>query len=180
MLAKTTCFEGSRTKYLISYFCYFRFSVRSCTKVKWPTQSLTPDATGCWRRLLSTGRWSFGTWGTRKTRRVSCTRCLTKGLSTQVVFLEKHFFLVKFLLAGIKMLTPKGFFANSCNYLTAYFNPLDSTKLLTTDQQDQIRVYSSCDWSKPQQIIQHPHRQFQHLTPIKVSILWRASIHSTA
>uniref|UniRef100_A0A3P9GZ83 DNA damage-binding protein 2 n=1 Tax=Oryzias latipes TaxID=8090 RepID=A0A3P9GZ83_ORYLA len=52
---------------------------------------------------------------------------------------------------------------------SAYFNPLDSTKLLTTDQQDQIRVYSSCDWSKPQQIIQHPHRQFQHLTPIKAT-----------
>ncbi|KAM6936948.1 DNA damage-binding protein 2 [Xenentodon cancila] len=52
---------------------------------------------------------------------------------------------------------------------SAYFNPLDCSKLLTTDQYDQIRVYLSCDWSKPQHIIQHPHRQFQHLTPIKAT-----------
>ncbi|KAM3609740.1 uncharacterized protein V6R79_019654 [Siganus canaliculatus] len=52
---------------------------------------------------------------------------------------------------------------------SAYFNPLDCSKLLTTDQYDQIRVYSSSDWSKPQHIIQHPHRQFQHLTPIKAT-----------
>lgn len=53
-------------------------------------------------------------------------------------------------------------------FVSAYFNPLDCSKLLTTDQYDQIRVYSSSDWSRPQHIIQHPHRQFQHLTPIKV------------
>ncbi|XP_039665994.1 DNA damage-binding protein 2 isoform X1 [Perca fluviatilis] len=52
---------------------------------------------------------------------------------------------------------------------SAYFNPLDCSKLLTTDQYDQIRIYSSSDWSKPQHIIQHPHRQFQHLTPIKAT-----------
>uniref|UniRef100_UPI0037E75719 DNA damage-binding protein 2 n=1 Tax=Semicossyphus pulcher TaxID=241346 RepID=UPI0037E75719 len=52
---------------------------------------------------------------------------------------------------------------------SAYFNPVDCSKLLTTDQYDQIRVYSSPDWSKPQHIIQHPHRQFQHLTPIKAT-----------
>ncbi|XP_017261708.1 DNA damage-binding protein 2 [Kryptolebias marmoratus] len=52
---------------------------------------------------------------------------------------------------------------------SAYFNPSDCSKLLTTDQHDQIRVYASCDWTKPQQIIQHPHRQFQHLTPIKAT-----------
>uniref|UniRef100_UPI003AAB5D5C DNA damage-binding protein 2 n=1 Tax=Centroberyx gerrardi TaxID=166262 RepID=UPI003AAB5D5C len=52
---------------------------------------------------------------------------------------------------------------------SAYFSPLDCSKLLTTDQYDQIRVYSSSDWSKPQHIIQHPHRQFQHLTPIKAT-----------
>ncbi|XP_019912305.2 DNA damage-binding protein 2 isoform X2 [Esox lucius] len=52
---------------------------------------------------------------------------------------------------------------------SAFFNPVDCSKLLTTDQYDQIRVYSSSDWSTPQQIIQHPHRQFQHLTPIKAT-----------
>ncbi|XP_028305663.1 DNA damage-binding protein 2 [Gouania willdenowi] len=52
---------------------------------------------------------------------------------------------------------------------SACFNPSDCSKLLTTDQHDQIRVYGSSDWSKPQCVIQHPHRQFQHLTPIKAT-----------
>ncbi|XP_072550778.1 DNA damage-binding protein 2 [Salminus brasiliensis] len=52
---------------------------------------------------------------------------------------------------------------------SAYFNPTDSTKLLTTDQMNEIRIYSSYDWSKPAQVIVHPHRQFQHLTPIKAT-----------
>ncbi|KAL0968839.1 hypothetical protein UPYG_G00272570 [Umbra pygmaea] len=52
---------------------------------------------------------------------------------------------------------------------SAYFNPVDCSKLLTTDQYDQIRVYSSADWSTPQRVIQHPHRQFQHLTPVKAT-----------
>ncbi|XP_016367880.1 DNA damage-binding protein 2-like isoform X3 [Sinocyclocheilus rhinocerous] len=52
---------------------------------------------------------------------------------------------------------------------SVYFNPTDSTKLLTTDQRNQLRVYCSYDWSKPYQIIIHPHRQFQHLTPIKLN-----------
>ncbi|XP_059578813.1 DNA damage-binding protein 2 isoform X4 [Alligator mississippiensis] len=50
----------------------------------------------------------------------------------------------------------------------AYFSPTDGAKLLSTDQHSEIRVYSSSDWSKPQHLIPHPHRQFQHLTPIKV------------
>ncbi|XP_075693980.1 DNA damage-binding protein 2 [Rhinoderma darwinii] len=52
---------------------------------------------------------------------------------------------------------------------SAYFSPWDGAKLLTTDQHSEIRVYSACDWSKPQHIIPHPHRQFQHLTAIKAS-----------
>ncbi|XP_051917863.1 DNA damage-binding protein 2 isoform X2 [Hippocampus zosterae] len=52
---------------------------------------------------------------------------------------------------------------------SAYFHPSDCSKLVTTDQYDQIRVYSSSDWSKPQHIIQHPHRHFQHITPIKAT-----------
>lgn len=52
---------------------------------------------------------------------------------------------------------------------SAFFNPSDCSKLLTTDQCDQIRVFSSSDWSRPEQVIQHPHRQFQHLTPIKAT-----------
>ncbi|KAJ8413115.1 hypothetical protein AAFF_G00106970 [Aldrovandia affinis] len=52
---------------------------------------------------------------------------------------------------------------------SAYFSPADGSKLLTTDQYDQIRVYCSSDWSRPQEVISHPHRQFQHLTPIKAT-----------
>ncbi|XP_049578273.1 DNA damage-binding protein 2 isoform X6 [Syngnathus scovelli] len=52
---------------------------------------------------------------------------------------------------------------------SAYFHPSDCSKLLTTDQYNEIRVYSSSDWSKPQQIIRHPHRHFQHITPIKAT-----------
>ncbi|XP_033004428.1 DNA damage-binding protein 2 isoform X2 [Lacerta agilis] len=51
----------------------------------------------------------------------------------------------------------------------AYFSPTDGAKLLSTDQYNEIRVYSSSDWSKPQHLISHPHRQFQHLTPIKAT-----------
>ncbi|KAJ6667170.1 hypothetical protein lerEdw1_017148 [Lerista edwardsae] len=51
----------------------------------------------------------------------------------------------------------------------AYFSPTDGAKLLTTDQHSEIRVYTSSDWSKPQHLIPHPHRQFQHLTPIKAT-----------
>ncbi|OCT81934.1 hypothetical protein XELAEV_18024442mg [Xenopus laevis] len=53
--------------------------------------------------------------------------------------------------------------------IAAYFSPWDGAKLLTTDQHSEIRVYSACDWAKPQHIIPHPHRQFQHLTAIKAS-----------
>ncbi|XP_062491870.1 DNA damage-binding protein 2 isoform X2 [Pezoporus occidentalis] len=51
----------------------------------------------------------------------------------------------------------------------AYFSPTDGAKLLSTDQHSEIRVYSSSDWTKPQHLIPHPHRQFQHLTPIKAT-----------
>ncbi|CAN0087425.1 unnamed protein product, partial [Bubo scandiacus] len=51
----------------------------------------------------------------------------------------------------------------------AHFSPTDSAKLLSTDQHSEIRVYSSSDWTKPQHLIPHPHRQFQHLTPIKAT-----------
>nr|XP_015194062.1 PREDICTED: DNA damage-binding protein 2 isoform X2 [Lepisosteus oculatus] len=52
---------------------------------------------------------------------------------------------------------------------SAYFNPTDGSKLLTTDQYDEIRLYSCADFSKPQNVMIHPHRQFQHLTPIKAT-----------
>lgn len=76
-------------------------------------------------------------------------------------------------LWDLRSLTDKNGFLHSLPHEkavnAAHFNPLDCTKLLTTDQYDQIRIYASSDWSKPQQVIQHPHRQFQHLTPIKAT-----------
>ncbi|TRY68670.1 hypothetical protein TCAL_03028 [Tigriopus californicus] len=51
---------------------------------------------------------------------------------------------------------------------SAYFNPVNGTRLLTTDQHSQLRVYRSPHWDL-ERLIPHPHRQFQHLTPIKAT-----------
>jgi WD40 repeat protein len=53
-------------------------------------------------------------------------------------------------------------------FLSACFSP-DGARLLTTDQKSEIRVYSASQWDCPLGLIPHPHRHFQHLTPIKVS-----------
>ena len=50
----------------------------------------------------------------------------------------------------------------------AYFSHVDGTRLLTTDQHSQIRVYRGPFWDL-ERILPHPHRQFQHLTPIKAT-----------
>ena len=49
---------------------------------------------------------------------------------------------------------------------SAYFSPQSGDKLLTTDQHSQLRVYQAPHFSLVRTIA-HPHRQFQHLTPIK-------------
>uniref|UniRef100_A0A2I3HDE5 DNA damage-binding protein 2 n=1 Tax=Nomascus leucogenys TaxID=61853 RepID=A0A2I3HDE5_NOMLE len=50
----------------------------------------------------------------------------------------------------------------------ACFSP-DGARLLTTDQKSEIRVYSASQWDCPLGLIPHPHRHFQHLTPIKAA-----------
>ncbi|KAB0398039.1 hypothetical protein E2I00_017711, partial [Balaenoptera physalus] len=50
----------------------------------------------------------------------------------------------------------------------AHFSP-DGAQLLTTDQKSEIRVYSASQWDCPPSLIPHPHRHFQHLTPIKAT-----------
>ncbi|XP_023384534.1 DNA damage-binding protein 2 isoform X2 [Pteropus medius] len=50
----------------------------------------------------------------------------------------------------------------------AHFSP-DGAQLLTTDQNSEIRVYSASQWDCPPSLIPHPHRHFQHLTPIKAA-----------
>ncbi|KAM6157842.1 DNA damage-binding protein 2 [Rhynchocyon petersi] len=51
---------------------------------------------------------------------------------------------------------------------SACFSP-DGARLLTTDQNSEIRVYSTSQWDCPVGLISHPHRHFQHLTPIKAT-----------
>jgi len=51
---------------------------------------------------------------------------------------------------------------------SAYFSHVDGTRLLTTDQHSQLRVYKGPFWSL-ERILPHPHRQFQHLTPIRAT-----------
>ncbi|KAK7093550.1 hypothetical protein V1264_007277 [Littorina saxatilis] len=50
----------------------------------------------------------------------------------------------------------------------AYFNHTDGCRLLTTDQNSEIRVYQAPEWQL-ERTIPHPHRFFQHITPIKAS-----------
>ncbi|CAB4067705.1 DDB2 [Lepeophtheirus salmonis] len=48
---------------------------------------------------------------------------------------------------------------------SAVFSCVDGTRILTTDQHSELRVYTGPQWTC-QNIIPHPHRQFQHLTPM--------------
>merc|ERR1712048_43923 len=48
----------------------------------------------------------------------------------------------------------------------AYFSSVTGDKLLTTDQHSELRVYQAPNFHLLR-TIPHPHRQFQHLTPIK-------------
>ncbi|XP_022090418.1 DNA damage-binding protein 2-like isoform X2 [Acanthaster planci] len=51
---------------------------------------------------------------------------------------------------------------------SAYFSP-DCTRLLTTDQYGELRIYAGPLWDRMERSISHPHRFFQHLTPIKAT-----------
>lgn len=51
---------------------------------------------------------------------------------------------------------------------SAYFSHTDGCRLLTTDQYNQVRVYKAPEWTLEQTVL-HPHRFFQHITPIKAS-----------
>ena len=53
---------------------------------------------------------------------------------------------------------------------SAYFDPIYGTRLLTTAQNGEIRVYDSCDlWRTPTCVVQHSHRNFQHMTDIRAT-----------
>ncbi|XP_060551606.1 DNA damage-binding protein 2-like, partial [Ruditapes philippinarum] len=51
---------------------------------------------------------------------------------------------------------------------SAYFNHTDGSRLLTTDQSKQIRVYRAPFWHL-ETTIEHPHRFFQHISPFKAT-----------
>ncbi|CAL8103985.1 unnamed protein product [Orchesella dallaii] len=48
----------------------------------------------------------------------------------------------------------------------ARFSPVDGSRLLTSDQLDEIRIYQGPLW-KDYVTIKHHHKQFQHITPVK-------------
>jgi hypothetical protein len=52
---------------------------------------------------------------------------------------------------------------------SAHFSRTNGCRLLTTDQNNQVRVYLAPEWHLEKTIL-HPHRFFQHITPIKVVI----------
>lgn len=60
-----------------------------------------------------------------------------------------------------------------------WLSPCHGTRLLTTDQHSELRIFSGPNWDL-ETSIPHPHRQFQHLTPIKViCLLLATSLDST-
>ena len=50
---------------------------------------------------------------------------------------------------------------------SAVFDPIHGSRILTTTQDSELRVYDSHDWSRPSAVVKHPHRHFQHITPIQ-------------
>jgi DNA damage-binding protein 2 len=53
---------------------------------------------------------------------------------------------------------------------SCYFDPVHGNRLLTTAQNEEIRVYDSHDgWEEPTVTVNHPHRHFQHMTDIRAT-----------
>ena len=52
---------------------------------------------------------------------------------------------------------------------SAYFDPIYGSRILTTSQNSELRVYDPHDWSEPTNVMEHPHRHFQHITDIQAT-----------
>lgn len=65
--------------------------------------------------------------------------------------------------------TPLKSLPHACGLNCAKFSPLDGSRLLTSDQKDEIRIYQGPLW-EDYLTINHHHKQFQHITPIKVCV----------
>ncbi len=52
---------------------------------------------------------------------------------------------------------------------SARFDPIFGSRLLTTAQNSELRVYDPNNFSEPAVVVKHPHRHFQHMTDITAS-----------
>lgn len=65
---------------------------------------------------------------------------------------------------------PLATMAHDAPISAARFDPLHGSRILTTAQNSELRVYDSYNrWETPTVVIKHPHRHFQHMTHIKAS-----------
>lgn len=53
--------------------------------------------------------------------------------------------------------------------LLAIFDPIHGSSLLTTTQNNEVRVYQSYNWEEPTFVITHTHRHYQHMTNIRAT-----------
>ena len=52
---------------------------------------------------------------------------------------------------------------------SAYFDPIFGSRILTTAQNSELRVYEAHRWDEPSAALSHPHRSFQHMTRIRAT-----------
>lgn len=72
--------------------------------------------------------------------------------------------------AGSKKPIPLSIAGHAGVVSSAYFDPTHGTRLLTTAQNGEIRVYEPHNlWKEPMCVIGHAHRNFQHMTDIKAT-----------
>eukprot|EP00731_Ephydatia_muelleri_P028302 Em0019g1175a len=66
--------------------------------------------------------------------------------------------------------TPLATMVHDAPINSAHFDPLHGSRILTTAQNSELRVYDSYNgWEVPTVVMRHPHRHFQHMTHIKAS-----------
>ena len=68
-----------------------------------------------------------------------------------------------------KSTEPLAVMSHNAPISSAYFDPMFGSRLLTTSQNGEIRVYDPYDWETPATTIEHSHRHFQHITDIKAT-----------
>jgi len=74
---------------------------------------------------------------------------------------------IRQLKTGARGFLPLHSLRHSAGLNCAHFSPVDGSRLLTSDQLDEIRIYQGPLW-EDYVTIKHHHKQFQHITPVKV------------